>query len=152
AGLRAHQTMMDVTGNNLSNVNTVGYKASRTTFEDTLYQTVRGSTSGTAATGGGTNPMQLGLGVATASVDGVFNQGSMMLTNRATDVAIQGEGFFVVQDPTGGRLYTRAGNFGWDNSGNFVTPAGHLVVGWNGASPPDGTAPNTGGAPGPINV
>ncbi|HSK98196.1 MAG TPA: flagellar hook-basal body complex protein, partial [Euzebyales bacterium] len=152
AGLRSHQSMMDVTSNNLSNVNTVGYKSSRTTFEDTLYQTVRGSSGGTAVTNGGTNPMQLGLGVATASVDGVFNQGSSMVTNRATDVAIEGEGFFVVQDATGNQLYTRAGNFGWDSAGNFVTPNGNMVVGWNGSAPPDATAPNTTGAPAPINI
>lgn len=152
AGLRAHQIMMDVTSNNLSNVNTVGYKSSRATFQDTLYQTVRGATDGTASTVGGVDPMQIGLGVTVASVEGNFAQGSMMLTNRATDVAIQGEGMFVVQDGTGTQLYTRAGAFSWDNAGNLVTPNGHLVLGWNGASPPNATAPTTSGAPAPINV
>ena len=152
SGLRSHQSMMDVTSNNLSNVNTVGFKASRATFEDALYQTVRGSTGGVAAAAGGTNPLQIGLGATTASVDGVFSQGSLMLTNRATDVAIQGEGFFVVQGPGGAQQFTRAGNFGWDSAGNFVTSTGQMVVGWNGSTPPDGTTPNTAGAPAAINV
>ncbi len=152
AGLRSHQTMMDVTSNNLANVNTVGYKSSRATFEDTLYQTVRGSSLGVPATGGGVNPMQLGLGVRPASIDGVFTQGALMLTGRTTDVAIQGEGFFVVDDPAGVRNYTRAGSFSWDNAGNLATPDGHLVVGWNGSNPPDATPPNTAAAPTPLSV
>ncbi|HSK97486.1 MAG TPA: flagellar hook-basal body complex protein [Euzebyales bacterium] len=152
AGLRSHQTMLDVTSNNLANVNTTGYKASRTTFQDTLYQTVRGGTGGVLATNGGVNPLQLGLGVSVGSVDGVFSQGSSQITNRGTDVAIQGEGFFVVQGTNGGQMFTRAGSFGWDSAGNFVTPNGDLVVGWNGSAPPDATAPNTAGASGPISV
>jgi len=152
AGLRSHQTMLDVTSNNLANVNTTGYKASRATFEDTLYQTVRGGTGGTLATNGGINPLELGLGVGVGSVDGVFSQGSAQPTNRNTDVAIQGEGFFVVQDPIGQQLYTRAGSFSWDNAGNFVTPNGQMVVGWNGSAPPDGTAVDTTGAAAAISV
>lgn len=152
AGLRSHQTMLDVTSSNLANVNTTGYKASRTTFEDTLYQTVRGGTGGVLAAAGGVNPLQLGLGVNVGSVDGVFSQGSSQLTNRGTDVAIQGEGFFVVQDPAGQQLYTRAGSFGWDSAGNFVTASGNMVVGWNGSTPPDDTAVDTTGATAPISV
>jgi flagellar hook protein FlgE len=152
SGLRSHQNMMDVTSNNLSNVNTVGFKASRTTFEDTLYQTIRGGSAGVAAADGGSNPMQFGLGVAHATVDGVFNQGAIMVTNRSTDIAIEGEGFFAVQDATGQQLFTRAGNFGWDSAGNFVTPTGNVVLGWNGSAPPNATPPATGGAAAPINV
>jgi flagellar hook protein FlgE len=152
AGLRSHQTMLDVTSSNLANVNTTGYKSSRVTFEDTLYQTVRGSTGGALATAGGVNPLQLGLGVGVGSVDGIFSQGSAQVTNRGTDVAIQGEGFFVVQDPAGQQLFTRAGSFGWDSAGNFVTSNGNLVVGWNGGSPPDGTPVDTTGAAAPIGM
>lgn len=152
AGLRAHQIMMDVTSNNLSNVNTTGYKASRATFQDTLYQTVRGATDGVASTSGGVDPMQIGLGVTVAGVEANFAQGSMMLTNRSTDVAIQGEGMFVLSDVTGSLLYTRAGAFSWDNAGNLVTANGHIVNGWNGSNPPDATPPTTTGAAGPLNV
>lgn len=152
SGLRTHQTMLDVTSNNLSNVNTFGYKHSRTTFEDSVYQTVRGGSVGVAGANGAVNPMQMGLGSRAASIDGVFSQGAMMLTSRTMDAAIEGEGFFVVQDPTGQELYTRAGVFNWDNAGNMVTSGGDLVIGWNGSNPPDATPPATGGAPAPITV
>ena len=134
SGLRSHQTMMDVTGNNIANVNTFGYKSSRATFQDALYQTVRGATGATAAAGG-TNPTQIGLGARVASIDGVFSQGALQLTNRATDVSIQGEGFFVTDGPQGMR-YTRAGTFGFDDTGNLVGPNGEFVQGVSGANPP----------------
>ncbi len=96
SGLRAHQTMMDVTANNIANVNTQGFKTSRAIFADALAQTVRGG--GIPRTGGGsTNPMQIGLGSRVASVTTNFTPGSLQLTGRTTDLAIQGEGFFVVQ-------------------------------------------------------
>ncbi|GGI06705.1 flagellar basal-body rod protein FlgF [Egicoccus halophilus] len=131
SGLRSHQTMMDVTGNNVANVNTAGYKAVRTTFQETLTQVVRGGTAG-GGNQGGTNPMQLGLGSAVAATDLVFSQGASQVTGRATDVAIQGDGFFVVQDNAGTNFYTRAGAFGVDSAGNMVTPDGLRVVGVNG--------------------
>ncbi|HVL99755.1 MAG TPA: flagellar basal-body rod protein FlgF [Egibacteraceae bacterium] len=131
SGLRAHQTMMDVVGNNIANVNTTGYKSSRVTFQEALTQVVRGGTGAVAGVAGGINPMQLGLGARMASVDGVFSQGATQVTGRATDLAIQGEGFFVVSTPDGPR-YTRAGAFAFDAAGNLVGPAGELVVGTDG--------------------
>ncbi|MFA9446421.1 flagellar basal-body rod protein FlgF [Egicoccus sp. AB-alg6-2] len=131
SGLRSHQTMMDVTGNNVANVNTAGYKAVRTTFQETLTQVVRGGGAG-GADNGGVNPMQLGLGSSVAATDLIFTQGASQVTGRATDVAIQGDGFFVVQDAGGNDFYTRAGAFGVDSAGNLVTPEGLRVVGSDG--------------------
>ncbi|MEX2505279.1 MAG: flagellar basal-body rod protein FlgF, partial [Egicoccus sp.] len=131
SGLRSHQTMMDVTGNNVANVNTAGYKATRTTFQETLTQVVRGGAAGGAANGG-VNPMQLGLGSGVAATDLIFTQGASQITGRATDVAIQGDGFFVVQDAAGGNFYARGGAFNVDNAGNLVNPEGLRVVGANG--------------------
>ena len=127
SGLRAHQTMMDVTGNNVANVNTAGFKATRTTFQETLTQLVRGGTAGDDGAGG-VNPMQLGLGSAVGATDMVFTQGASQTTGRPTDVAIQGDGFFVV-DTGGEEFYTRAGAFSFDSVGNLVTPAGERVQG-----------------------
>ena len=127
SGLRSHQTMMDVTGNNVANVNTAGYKASRTTFQETLTQQIRGG-NGAGANQGGVNPMQMGLGSAIGATDAVFTQGASQSTGRPTDVAIQGEGFFVVESG-GQRAYTRAGAFGFDDAGNLVTPNGDFVLG-----------------------
>jgi flagellar hook protein FlgE len=122
AGLRAHQTMMDVVGNNIANVNTVGYKTSGVTFQEALSQTMRGA-------GDGINPMQVGLGAKLASIDPVFTQGGTQTTGRATDVAIQGDGFFIVQNGDE-RLYTRAGKLDVDASGNLVGSGGYQVLGW----------------------
>ena len=130
SGLRSHQTMMDITGNNIANVNTAGYKATRTTFQETLNQVVRGGNAGGAAQGG-VNPMQIGLGAQVGATDLVFGQGAFQATGRATDIAIQGEGFFQVE--TGeGTFYTRAGAFSFDNDGNLVGPGGERVVGDDG--------------------
>ncbi len=135
SGLRSHQTMMDVTGNNVSNVNTAGYKSSRTTFQETLTDLVRGGTMGIAGEQGGVNPMQLGLGSQVAATDMVFTQGASQNTGRPTDVAIQGDGFFVVE--SGGEDYfTRAGAFTVDAGGNLVGPGGEMVQGWV-ADPPE---------------
>src|SRR5438067_2506671 len=123
AGLRAHQTMMDVVGNNIANVNTAGYKASQVTFQEALTQIMRGP----AAT---VNPLQLGLGVKVAAIDPVFTQGASQVTGRATDLAIQGDGFFVVQHGGSGQLFTRAGAFSFDSSGNLTTANGANVMGW----------------------
>jgi flagellar hook protein FlgE len=129
SGLRSHQTMMDVTGNNVANVNTAGYKATRTTFQETLTQVVRGGNAGGGGQGG-VNPMQLGLGTQVAATDMVFSQGASQVTGRATDLAIQGDGFFVVGDPDGEPAFTRAGAFSLDDAGNLVTAGGQLVQGF----------------------
>jgi flagellar hook protein FlgE len=123
SGLRSHQTMMDVVGNNIANVNTTGYKAMRTTFQESLTQVVRGAAGGQPAAVGGTNPLQLGLGTQVAAVEGTFGQGATMVTGRSTDLAIQGNGFFVVDTPDGVR-FSRAGAFAWDSAGNLVGPNG----------------------------
>jgi flagellar hook protein FlgE len=137
SGLRNHQVMLDVVSNNLANVNTVGYKASRTTFKDQLQQTLYGGSAGGANTGG-TNAAQVGLGVQLGSIDGVMTGGSFQPTGNPLDVAIQGDGWFQVTmgaatDPTQYN-YTRAGNFRVDDQGRLVTAEGYFVVGRNAAT------------------
>ena len=128
SGLRAHQTMLDVTGNNIANVNTTGFKASQTQFQDTLSQVL--TNAGAAQDGvGGTNPAQVGLGVRVAGITTNFQQGAAQLTNRSTDMMISGDGFFVVRKGME-QLYTRAGAFDFDATGQLVTPDGGLVQGW----------------------
>lgn len=129
SGLRSHQTMMDVVGNNVANVNTPGYKASQVTFQEALTQTVRGAGPGTGPIGG-TNPVQIGLGTQVATVDGIFTQGTAQTTGRATDVMIQGEGYFILGRGAE-RFYTRAGSFGFDHDGYLVNGNGLQVLGWN---------------------
>jgi flagellar hook protein FlgE len=128
AGLKAHQTKMDVVGNNIANVNTVGYKSSQTVFEDTLSQVLR---NGSAPAGGtaGTNPAQVGLGVKVAGITTNFGQGSQQNTGRASDFMIGGDGFFVTKVGSE-NLYTRAGSFDFDGVGNLVTPDGGKLQGW----------------------
>ncbi len=128
SGLRSHQTMMDVVGNNIANVNTQGFKASMVTFAETLSQLLEAPSAG-GTSSGGSNPIQVGLGVEVAAIDGIFTQGASQVTGRSTDVAIQGDGFFVVEDD-GNRFYTRAGAFAFDASGNLTTPSGQQVLGW----------------------
>lgn len=135
SGLRSHQTMMDVVGNNIANVNTAGFKSAQVTFEEAFAQTLQGP-SGSGNNRGGTNPLQIGLGVKVASIDGVFTQGGTQVTGRPTDLAISGDGFFILEQD-GQRVYTRAGSFRWDESGNLVAPGGYLVQGWEAAA--DGT-------------
>lgn len=129
SGLKNHQTRMDVVGNNLANVNTVGYKYNRVNFSDVLSQTVQGA--GAPQNGrGGTNPMQVGLGVNLASIDTVFTDGSFQPTGKQTDLAIKGQGFFIVSDGAK-QYYTRAGNFDFDTNGNYEVPGtGRKVMGW----------------------
>jgi flagellar hook protein FlgE len=120
-GLQAHQKMLDVAGNNLANVNTTAFKASRVTFEELLSQTLEQASQPTDNTGG-TNPQQIGSGVGTAGITPNTEQGSIVNTGNPLDVAIEGSGYFVVSD--GARnLYTRAGTFGVDESGNLVDPS-----------------------------
>ena len=135
SGLRAHQTMLDVTGNNIANVNTAGFKASQTQFQDTLSQVL--TNAGGAQPGvGGTNPAQVGLGVRVAGITTNFQQGSSQLTNRSTDMMINGDGFFTVSKG-GEQFYTRAGSFNFDSLGQLVTGDGATVQGWAAAA--DGT-------------
>jgi len=120
--------MLDVTGNNIANVNTAGFKSSQVQFQDTLSQVL--SNAGAAQPGiGGTNPAQVGLGVKVAGVTTNFQQGASQLTNRQTDMMISGDGFFVV-NKGGEQLYSRAGAFSFDALGQLVTPDGGLVQGW----------------------
>ncbi len=145
SGLRTHQQMMDVTGNNIANVSTSGFKSSATVFQDTLSQTLAGAAAptgdGTVPPFGGTNPAQIGLGVRLAGISTNLAQGSSQLTGRATDIAVQGDGYFVIQ--TGNEnLYTRAGSFSLDARGQLTTPAGGLVMNTQNeaiAVPVDGT-------------
>jgi flagellar hook protein FlgE len=127
-GLRSHQAFMDVVGNNIANVNTTGYKTSSVLFEDLLSQQLSGAGLPTAATGG-TNPAQVGLGVRLTGVSINFAQGATQLTGRSTDFAIQGDGFFAV-DQGGQTAYTRNGSFSLDANGNLVTADGAFVKGW----------------------
>jgi flagellar hook protein FlgE len=128
SGLRAHQQMMDVTANNIANVNSVGYKASQTIFEDTLSQMMRAAGAPQAGQGG-INPAQVGLGVRLAGINTNFVQGSAQTTGRATDLMVSGDGFFVVKS-VNEQLFTRAGAFNFDADGRLVTPTGAAVQGW----------------------
>jgi flagellar hook protein FlgE len=131
SGLRSHQTMMDVIGNNIANVNTVGYKSASVVFQDLLSQAIRGAgVPDQSATGaGGTNPAQVGLGVTITGIGNNFTQGASQLTGRATDLSIQGDGFFVVRD-NGQQLYTRAGSLNFDALGRLTTADGSILQGW----------------------
>lgn len=128
-GLRNHQIRMDAIGNNIANVNTVGYKASRVSFQDTLNQTLRGASAPTINRGG-INAMQVGLGMNLASIDVLHTQGNLQNTGKITDVAIQGDGFFILSDGNK-QYYTRAGNFNMERDGRLVNPSnGLIVMGW----------------------
>ena len=126
SALRNHQTMMDVIGNNISNINTIGFKYGRTTFAEMYAQTIQGASRPTDATGG-SNPMQVGLGMSISTVDNVFTQGSIESTMNPFDMAIRGSSFFVVNQG-GQTMYTRAGNFGIDASGKVVNGGSGAVL------------------------
>ncbi len=129
SGLKNHQTRMDVVGHNISNVNTYGYKYSRVSFQDMLSQTLSGAAK-PEENRGGVNPKQVGLGMTIASIDRIFTQGSLQTTGNQTDLAISGDGFFVVADGDK-NFYTRAGAFGLDKDGTMVSPGnGMKVQGW----------------------
>lgn len=132
SGLRAHQTRMDVIGNNVANVNTVGFKSGRVTFQEIFSQTLKGASAPDAATGrGGTNPMQIGLGLGVGAVDTITTRGSLQRTDNPTDMSIEGDGFFICKGgATDTFRFTRAGNFGIDKLGNLVTGSGLNVYGW----------------------
>jgi flagellar hook protein FlgE len=127
SGLRNHQVMMDVIGNNIANVNTVAYKSGRVTFKDSLYQTMQGAQR-PLSNRGGVNPMQVGLGMGINSIDSNFSQGTLESTGQITDLALEGDGFFMVNDGSK-NYYTRAGNFNLDASGRMVAPNGYTVQG-----------------------
>lgn len=132
SGLRAHQTRMDVIGNNVANVNTVGFKSGRVTFQEIFSQTLRGAGAPDSTTGrGGTNPMQVGLGLGVGAIDTIMTRGSLQRTDNPTDLSIEGDGFFVVKGGVNDTFkFTRAGNFGIDKLGNLVTGGGLNVYGW----------------------
>ena len=131
SGLQAHQVAMDVEGNNISNVNTTGFKYSRADFGTMFSQTVKIATAPTDGRGG-SNPLQIGLGVSVSSTTRIHSQGSVQITDKNTDVAINGDGFFMVSDDGGLTNYlTRSGDFKLDAYGNFVNNAGFVVQGWN---------------------
>ncbi|HEX9089667.1 MAG TPA: flagellar hook protein FlgE [Arthrobacter sp.] len=146
SGLRSHQTMLDVTGNNIANVNTAGFKSSSVQFQDTLSQLTKGAGAPGAAAGG-TNPAQVGLGVQVAGISTNFNQGSAQATGKSTDMMISGDGFFAV-NAGGQQLFTRGGAFNMDASGRLVTSDGATLQGWTAVN---GVVP-TGGAIGDISV
>ncbi|RCW84670.1 flagellar hook protein FlgE [Halanaerobium sp. DL-01] len=129
SGLNSHQQMMDVVGNNISNVNTIGFKSSRVTFKEMLNQTIKGA-SAPQDNRAGTNPQQVGLGVGLGSIDADMSSGNLQPTGKSSDVAIQGDGFFILQDGEK-NVFSRAGNFNFDRNGNlYSSSTGLLVQGW----------------------
>jgi len=147
SGLKNFQTKLDVIGNNIANVNTYGFKKGRTIFKDLISQTVAGA-SGSTATTGGVNPKQVGLGSQIAAIDTIHSGGSTQFTGNTLDLAVAGDGFFVVADgnatpPTAfsNPQYTRAGNFYMDNDGFLVNSDGKYIYGF--ADPAAATAADT---------
>lgn len=137
-GLRSHQTMMDVIGNNIANVNTVGFKASRALFTDVFYQTLSGAGDSVTNGVGGTNPSQIGYGAQVASIDVLNTQGNFSQTDKTTDLYISGEGYFVVYNNGSTQkdvTFTRVGNFKFDEDGYLVDSWGNHVRGDNGPTP-----------------
>ena len=130
SGLQSHQIAMDVESNNIANVNTVGFKYSRANFSDLLAQTNQIATAPQGQLGG-KNAVQVGLGATVASVTRIHSQGSIQNTDKNTDVAIQGDGFFIVSADNGNSYkYTRSGDFKFDGNGNFVDNNGFISQGW----------------------
>jgi flagellar hook protein FlgE len=129
SGMRNFQTKLDVIGNNISNVNTFGYKKGRVTFKDLMSQTVAGASTPTAFKGG-TNPQQIGLGSTMAAIDTIATQGSLQTTGRQLDLAVNGDGFFTVKNGNQS-LYTRSGNFYLDREGSLVSAEGYKVQGFS---------------------
>lgn len=130
SGLRNHQIRMDVIGNNIANVNTVGYKSSRVTFEEAFAQLLQGASRPPGDSGnvsGGVNPVQVGLGMNIGSIDLLFTQGNIESTGVTTDLAIQGDSFFVVSDGTQ-KYFTRSGNFQLDANGRLVASTNGFTV------------------------
>ena len=129
SGLQNHQTRMDVIGNNISNVNTIGFKRGRVNFQDMISQQMQGAAKPTDELGG-VNPKEVGLGMTVAAIDNIFNQGNLQSTGVSTDIAIQGNGFFILKNGEE-TFYSRAGAFSVDSEGTLVNPAnGMRVQGW----------------------
>lgn len=128
-GLQNHQIRMDVIGNNIANINTYGFKRGRATFADLLSRTYFAAAAPRNGRGG-INPLQVGMGMTTVAVTNIMNQGQIESTGRLTDVAINGAGWFVLQDESGDTVYTRDGTFGLDRDGTLVTNNGWKVQGW----------------------
>jgi flagellar hook protein FlgE len=129
AGLQNHQIRMDVLGNNVANVNTTGFKKGRATFQDLLYQQMSGASAPDADVGG-VNPKEIGLGMSIGSIDTIHTQGALQTTGVMTDLAVQGNGFFVLKNGESS-LFTRDGAFGLDRDGRLVNPSsGYRVQGW----------------------
>ncbi len=137
SGLRNHQTMLDVLGNNIANVNSIGFKGSRVTFSDTFNQYVRYGTD-PSSTNGGTNSFQIGLGMQIGSIDRDWTQGTFEQTGQVTDMALQGDGLFILKS-NGEEFYSRAGAFSFDASGKLVSQNGAIVQGK--VATADGTIP-----------
>lgn len=129
SGLTSNQKSMDVIGNNIANVNTIGYKTGRAVFQDLMSYTLSSGKSSTDSTGG-INPRQVGMGSYLVAVDNIFSQGVIQSTSDTNDLAISGDGFFVVRGSGSSQYYTRAGDFHFDTSGNFVNPSGYIAQGW----------------------
>lgn len=147
SGLRNHQTLLDVVGNNIANVNTTAFKMARVTFQDILSQSIRGASVGTS-TRGGINPAQVGLGMVIAGIDTVANQGNLQATGKPTDLAIQGDGYFMLGNGLQ-TLYSRDGAFDLATDGTLVNPStGYRVLGWNAVA----GVVDTSGIPGTITV
>ena len=127
SGLRNHQTRMDVIANNISNVNTIGYKTSRTVFQDIFSQTSRAGSANREIIGG-TNPVQVGLGIQLSSIDVLHTQAAFQRTDNPLDMMVNGDGFFIVQNENGDYFYTRAGNFHLDDEGYLVSSHGYYVM------------------------
>lgn len=130
SGLNSNSVYLSVIGNNLANINTIGFKSSSVTFQDLVSQTLK-------LGGGGGNPVQIGLGVITGTVSPVFSQGAIESTRESSNVAIQGDGFFIV-GRDGGFAYTRAGDFSFDASGRMIASDGDPVQGWTQIDPTTG--------------
>src|SRR4029453_3253967 len=135
SGLNANSVYLNVIGNNLAKINTIGFKSSAVTFMDLVSQTTGGSSI---------NPMQVGLGVVTGSMSPVFNQGAIESTGEPTNAAIQGAGFFVVKSPDQAQFYTRAGNFSLNSEGVLISPDGYRVQGTSQIAAPTGDIITTG--------
>lgn len=139
SGLRNHQVAMDVIGNNIANVNTVGFKAGRVTFEESMAQLLQGASRPAGGNAGGSNPLQIGLGMSVGSIDTVLVQGNLQTTGEITDLAIQGKGYFVFSNGTG-NFYSRNGGLQFDANGVLVSPTnGFKLQGMMAAT--DGTYP-----------
>jgi flagellar hook protein FlgE len=126
AGLKGHMMSLNVSGNNIANINSIGFKGGRVTFQETLVQTLRGATKPHDGMGG-VSPLQIGLGMGVGTIDNIFSQGVLQNTGVATDLGINGEGFFILSDGET-EYFTRAGSFGYDAEGNLINPANGLIV------------------------